>query len=113
MEILKAYPETIANDKKMLYILTMGKSISLKDAKDTPIKVVAYALYKDVNKKDEEHEVLVIFDGEHTYSTISKTFKDSFFAICRLMGDDDFSVKVAHGMTKSDRPYIDCELSLE
>ena len=113
MEILKVYPETITNDKKMLYILTMGKSISLKDAKDTPIKVVAYALYKDVNKKDEEHEVLVIFDGEQTYSTISKTFKDSFFAICKLMGDDDFSVKVVHGMTKSDRPFIDCDLLLK
>ena len=112
MEILNVYPETIANDKKMLYILTMGKSISLKDVKDTPINVVAYVLYKDVNKKGEEHEVLVIFDGEQTYSTISNTFKESFFAICGLMGDEDFSVRVVHGMTKSDRPYIDCGLSL-
>lgn len=113
MEILKVYPENIANDKKMLYILTMGKSISIKDVKDTPIKVAAYALYKEVNKKGEEHEILTIFDGEHVYSTISNTFKDSFFAICELMGDDEFSVEVLHGMTKSDRPFVDCSVSFK
>ena len=110
MEIIKTSGEL---NKMELYNLTMGLTTSLAKYGE-PIHPVKWCLYKDTNAKDGgEVEILAILDDAgHTLSTISDTFKRSFFAINDLYdGDITKVIIVAQAKeAKSGRTYIDCIL---
>ena len=42
----------------------------------------------------------------------SQTFKDSFYEIANLFGEDQFGITKISGVSKSDRPYVDCKLAM-
>lgn len=110
MEIIRIIPET--DDKRVIYKLTKSKSMSVKDLDEgyviTPIR---YAIFRDINSKGEENIVLCIEDASgETFSTISKTFTRDFEEVADLMQDESYQIKVVKGVTKSDRPFVTCEL---
>lgn len=111
MNVTKMYPETM--DKKTLYSLTRGQSMSIKDVDErTVITPVAYAVYEDTNKDGETKEVLAIRDAEsgEVFATVSPTFKRDFFDIVDFMPEGDYSIRVIHGTTKAGRDFVTCTM---
>ena len=111
MNVIKMHPETM--DKKTLYSLTRGQSMSVKDVDDrTVITPVAYAVYEDTDKDGKTNEVLAIRDKEsgEVFTTISPTFKRDFFDIVDFMGEDDYSIHTVHGTTKAGRDFVTCTM---
>lgn len=111
MNVIKMYPETM--DKKTLYSLTRGQSMSVKDVDDrTVITPEAYAVYEDTDKDGKTNEVLAIRDKEsgEVFTTISPTFKREFFDIVDFMGEDGYSIRVVHGTTKAGREFVTCTM---
>lgn len=102
-----------------LYLMTADKGIqSVKNLEDgATLQVIGYLEYDDVNAKSEESHLLSIMgereDGrQEVWCCQSQTFKDSFYEIAELFGDDAFGIVKISGVSKSDRPYVDCKLSL-
>lgn len=118
MEIIKTNIENLAEDKKTLYRLTMGESVSVQkmddDALSESYPVHAYVLRNDVNSKNENVEILTIlteYQGHSVVlSTVSDTFKKEFFKMLDLFGDDDFTIHITTGNSKSGRRYMSCTL---
>lgn len=111
MNVTKMYPETM--DKKTLYSLTRGRSMSVKDVDErTVITPVAYAVYEDIDKDGKTSEVLAIRDKEsgEVFTTISPTFKRDFFVIVDLMGEEEYSIRTFHGTTKAGRDFVTCTM---
>lgn len=112
MEIIKASKDNY--NKKELYKLTESQGISIKDVENgTSIEVENWLLYKDVNSKGEEHNILSIISAGEKFSTISATFIDSFYRIVELMGSDPYSIIIKHGTSKGGRKYVTCELDCD
>lgn len=111
MNVIKMCPETM--DKKTLYSLTRGQSMSVKDVDERAvITPVAYAVYEDTDKDGKTNEVLAIRDKEsgEVFTTISPTFKRNFFDIVEFMGGDDYSISVIHGTTLAGRDFVTCTM---
>lgn len=111
MNVTKMYPETM--DKKTLYSLTRGKSMSVKDVDErVAITPEAYAVYEDTDKDGKTNVVLAIRDKEsgEVFTTISQTFKRDFFDIVDFMGEDEYSIRVVHGTTKAGRDFVTCTM---
>lgn len=99
--------------KKQIYFATQGKeNVPVNELEDGHvIKPIGYVEFVDINNNGDEREVFsVIAEDGTVYSTISKTFKESFKTIVELMQPDKFEVKKLSGKTKAGRDYIDCEL---
>lgn len=105
--------------KVELYLMTADKGIkSVKNIEDgTTLQVIGYLEYDDVNAKGEESHLLSIMgereDGrQEVWCCQSQTFKDSFYEIANLFGEDHFGITKISGVSKSDRPYVDCKLAM-
>lgn len=114
MEILKMYPETLADDKRLMYALTRGQTVSVKNV--DPAQVLtpeAFIMYMDVNAKGETNEVLAVKTKEGiNFSTISRPFKEEFFIIHDLMVGEEYSIHVVKGTAKNGREYVTCTMEV-
>ena len=118
MKIIRTNIANLAEDKRTLYRLTMGESISVQkmddDALNLSYPVNAYVLRQDVNNKGEDVEILSILTESGgvscVLSTVSQTFKMEFFKLLDLFGDDLFSIRITTGNSKSGRRYMSCTL---
>ena len=114
MEIIRTSDKDLINDPVFIYKMTRGKTtISVNklddDQLDRDYAVSAFVLYKDVNNKGEDVEILsVLTESGLVLAAQSKTFKESFFDI---VGDRPFSIRVLSGTSKSGRRYMDCDLA--
>lgn len=105
--------------KVELYLMTADKGIkSVKNIEDgTTLQVIGYLEYDDVNAKGEEAHLLSIMgereDGrQEVWCCQSQSFKDSFYEIANLFGEDHFGITKISGISKSNRPYVDCKLAM-
>lgn len=98
------------------YLLTQAKNTkSIKDIDDnTPINVVVYCVFEDVKENGDTVNVLsMLSDTNEVYGTQSKTFKQSFNDICAIFDEGDtIPIVKLSGVSKSNRPYVDCALNL-
>lgn len=116
MKIIKSFPENLT--MKQAYSLTRNPaSRPMKTLEGATFNIEAYALYEDVNAKDETQEVLAVLtsDGD-TFSTISATFKRDFEAIVDMVtqyGADlaTVDIEVIGGESKQGRHYIACKMN--
>lgn len=117
MEIIRTSDKDLINDPVFIYKMTRGKTtISVNklddDQLDRDYAVSAFVLYKDVNSKGEDVEILsVLTESGLVLAAQSKTFKESFFDIVDIVGDRPFSIRVLSGTSKSGRRYMDCDLA--
>lgn len=97
--------------KVEMYKMTRGAVTSVKDSVGAVIEPVAYLLYSDVNSRGEEVEILSIMtkDGE-IFSATSKTFKEEFSYIWKLMDGEPFKISILDGTAKSGRTFVTCTL---
>ena len=102
-----------AEDKRNIYTLTRARGTSIQDCDDGfNIDVAMWLEYTDTDRDGNDVHVLSILDTErHKYETISRTFREEFEYIARLMDDELFSVHVVKGTTKSGRTFVTCELA--
>ena len=109
MEIIKKSKDF--NTREM-YKLTKGETVSLQKAVGVTIEVDAYLEYSDTNTKGEDVEILAILDKEgQVYTTISQTFKQSFYEIVEIFGMDGLPpVIVTEGQSNAGRRYIGCTI---
>jgi hypothetical protein len=117
MEIIRTNNSQLANDKKLLYRLTKAAGKNVKDLEGSYL-VRNWLLYSDVNQRGEPQDVLSILatnaDGEMVkLQTISKTFQRDFLQIVDIMGDEQYSIDVVHGLTKAGRDFVTCELTFD
>lgn len=100
------------------YRLTLSPEI--KTVQDLPddevINVVAYCTFNDVNEETGEvAQLLGILDKDgKSYVTQSATFKRSFSDIADIFADEgesEFSIRKISGVTKANRPYVNCVLA--
>ena len=114
MKILRTDIENLAENKKMLYKLTQASSKSVSKLKDEELDVShpvdAYLQYEDVNSKGNPVTLLTIVSGSDVFTAQSQTLQESFFKIVDLMDGDPFSVIFTQGISKSGRPFVDCEM---
>lgn len=116
MKILRTNIIDLEENKKELYVLTRGVTLSVQKMKEADLEkaypVNGYALYEETNSKGEVVEVLAIKSAGVVLSTVSATFKEEFFFIADLMGNEPFSIRVVKGKTKSDRTFYTCALDI-
>lgn len=100
------------------YRLTLSPEIkTVQDLEDgSIINVAAYCEFNDVNEETGEvANLLGILDKDGTsYVTQSATFRRSFSDIADIFSDEDeseFSIKKISGVTKANRPYVNCVLA--
>lgn len=114
MKILRTDIESLAENKKMLYKLTMGSSKTVSKLTDEELDVShpvdAYLQYEDVNRKGNPVTLLSIVSGSDIFTAQSQTLQDSFFRIVDLMDGEPFSVIFTQGTSKNGRPFVDCEM---
>lgn len=111
MNIVKAWPESIVSDKRMIYKLSRAESTSLQKIVGEEITPKAWMVREDMNHKGENVTVLsIVDDSNNVYSTVSKTFMNEFDEINRIMDGEEFSVLVKAGVTKGGKDFITCEL---
>lgn len=99
--------------KKDIFKMGHGNGVtSLKNVEDeTIICPVGYVLYRDVNSKGEEMEILSIKAEDDTiYACQSETFKREFFAMVDEFWPDMEIIKLS-GETKAGREFITCSLA--
>lgn len=96
-------------DAKEIYKVTHSKSTSCKDAVGEIYKVLDFILYKQDDAKGVMREVLALFTENGNVSTVSETFKKSFFDIYDNFGLP-VEIVITNGVSKSDRTYVSCEL---
>lgn len=102
-------------DKREAYRLThMKETEQMKDIPDgIVLTVIDWVNYLSENKDGETNEVLLIVatdedEVSHYLTTVSATFKESFFEMVETFGND-FKWKKISGQSKSGRSYVDCE----
>lgn len=114
MKILKTDIADLAQNKKAFYRLTESVSTSVQEMTDEQLDdqyaVLAYLLYSDTDSKGKEREVLTIQTDKGMFTTISATFKESFFKIVNLMEDEPFEIRMLTGQSKSGKRYVDCRM---
>lgn len=117
LKIIDTSDHELLNDPVFLYKMTRGKTtISVNkmddDQLDRDYAVSAFVLYKDVNNKGEDVEILsVLTESGLVLAAQSKTFKESFFDIVDIVEERPFSIRVLSGTSKSGRRYMDCDLA--
>ena len=97
-----------------IYFLTMSpKSGSVKDHVGERIKVSAWVVFEDTDKKNGEvHEVLSILTPDNeVFSSVSPTFKGDFMDMAELF-HNDFSFEIVSGKSKAGREYVTCYLAI-
>ena len=97
------------------YLMTLDRGIkSLKDVEDnTSIAVAGYLTFTDEKKNGDSVDILsIITPDNEVFSCQSATFKRSFDNITNIMHGKQFSVIKISGITKNNRPYIDCALDV-
>lgn len=103
-------------DKVEIYLMTSAPDIiPIKDVEDnTKIEVAGYIIFDDVKVRDGVEEISTILSlitpNKEVYSCQSRTFRESFMQIFKLMDGDPFAVKKISGKTKNNRDYINCTL---
>lgn len=116
MKILKTNLADLESNKKEMYVLTRGVSLSVQKMTDAEREkaypVRGFALYEEVNNRGEVVEVLAIKSDGVVLSTVSTTFKNEFFYINDLMDGDPFSIRVVKGETKAGRTFYTCALDI-
>lgn len=115
MEIIKTDIANLRDDKKTFYRMTKGETLNVKNMTDEDLDreypVNGYLLYKDTNNRGEDVEILAILsDGGTVVTTVSATFKKSFFEMVELFEDDPFSIRVISGVSRNGRSFFDCTL---
>ena len=114
MEIIKTDIENLKEDKKAFYRMTESVSTSVQDMTDDQYDdtydVIAYLLYTDVDSKGKEREILTIQTDKGLFTTVSKTFKDSFFKAADLMDGDPFAIRMFTGVSNNGKTYVDCRM---
>lgn len=116
MKIIRTNIADLESNKKEIYILTKGVTLSVQKMTDEQLEKVypvhGYALYEDVNARGEVVEVLAIKTDGVVLSTVSATFKREFFDIVDIMENDAFSIHVIKGMTRGGRTFYTCSLDI-
>ena len=112
MNIIKQSREL---NKYDLYELTQSSAIrSMKDCEDRRIIAVEdYVLYTDVDRKDNEIELLAVMDKNtgDVFTSQSETFKEGFEKATEFVEDNEqLYIRVLHGTSKSGRKFINCAL---
>lgn len=98
------------------YLMTLDRGIkSLKDVKDnTSISVAGYLTFTDEKENGDNVDILsIITPDNEVFSCQSAIFKRSFDNITNIMRGKQFSIIKVSGITKSDRPYINCILDVK
>lgn len=116
MKIISTNISNLEQNKKEIYILTKGVTLSVQKMTDEQLERVypvhGYALYEDVNAKGEVVEVLAIKTDGVVLSTVSATFKREFLDIVDIMDGDEFSIHVIRGVTRGGRTFYTCSLDI-
>ncbi len=114
MEIIRTDIENLKEDKKAFYRMTESVSTSVQamsdEQYDDTYEVIAYLLYTDTDSKGKEREILTIQTDKGLFTTVSKTFKDSFFKAADLMAGDPFAIRMFTGVSNSGKTYVDCRM---
>ena len=114
MEIIRTDIADLKENKKAFYRLTESVSTSVQDMTDEQYddqyEVLAYLLYTDTDSKGKEREILTIQTDKGLFTTVSKTFKESFFKIVDLMDGDPFAIRMFTGQSNSGKTYVDCRM---
>lgn len=114
IKILEKSDENMS--KVDLYRLTQSPELQmLKKVDDgTQIVVTKWCEFEDtkvVDGKEEATTLLSIMDENGVaYTAQSATFRASFFDIVDIMDGEQFTIKKISGLTKAERPYINCVL---
>ena len=114
MEIIRTDIADLKENKKAFYRLTESVSTSVQDMTDDQYddtyEVLAYLLYSDIDSKGKEREILTIQTDKGLFTTVSKTFKDSFFKAADLMDGDPFAIRMFTGVSNNGKTYVDCRM---
>lgn len=87
----------------------MGRQ-SMKDIIGSTISIEAWAIYDDLDKDDNEVEVLSILTPEgEAFTTTSKTFIREFNKMRKWIPDLDM-IEIQEGSSKNGRSFIYCRL---
>lgn len=92
------------------YKITHGSSRSSKDVVGEIFRVTDWLLYQQDDAKGQIREVLAMMTEDGVVSTVSETFKRSFFDIQEHFGLP-FEIVIASGVSKSGRTFVTCELA--
>lgn len=101
-----------------LYNMTKGNTArGMKDAVGETLNVTGYVLYSDTNSKGEEVEVLSLRTADGgIYTTNSRTFIRNFRDILEIFEEGGEAAPskylVGQKMSKSNRPYLTCDIGL-
>lgn len=101
-------------DKKEIYKLTKGETIRVQDSAGVVLNVADYLEYEDVNSRGETVRMLALMDTDgHVYTTISETFKQRFYEIVDIFGDElkTTDIIITTGTSKAGRSYMSCTLA--
>ena len=111
MKILKSNVENIANEKKLVYQLTKGTSISFKDMTDEELDqswpVDAFIIYEDDDKK-----LISILSNKTVLGGQSKPFIDSFEEILEIMEEEPFAIHVQKLTSGKNRTFYKATLDI-
>ena len=114
MKILRTDITDLTSNKKAFYRLTESVSTSVQEMTDEQLddtyEMIAYLLYEDTDKKGKTREILTIQTDKGMFTTISTTFKDSFFKIIDLMDGEPFEIKMLMGVSKNGKQFVDCRM---
>lgn len=108
VEIIKSSELTKSESYKLTH---SNEVIPVKKLEDnTEFIPVSFVLYRDINSKGEETEILSIkADNGEIYACQSMAFKRNFFDMVDTFGISNFKMKKISGLTKSDREFVNCE----
>lgn len=116
MKIISTNIKDLEQNKKEIYILTKGVTLSVQKMTDEQLEKVypvqGYAIYEDTNFNGEVVEVLAIKTDGVVLSTVSETFKREFLEIVDIMDGDEFSIHVIKGVTSKGRTFYTCSLDI-
>ena len=114
MEIIRTDIADLKENKKAFYRLTESVSTSVQDMTDdqydATYDVLAYLLYSDTDSKGKEREILTIQTDKGLFTTVSKTFKESFFKVVNLMDGEPFAIRMFTSTSNSGKTYVDCRM---
>lgn len=100
--------------KKEVYRFTMSDTnISVKNISDNEIlEVTGYCEYNDIDNKGKEQHLLSFKSDKGYITTNSETFIRNFLKIADLFEEDGvFKIVKLSGVTKNDKPFVNCSLA--
>lgn len=115
MEIVKASANLTPKD---IYKLTMSPAaMKMKEVVGQRVEIAAYAVYKDVDKKNPENTQTILSiqtpEGE-IFATNSPTFIDEFTKMINFFdgyGEAVKAIAVISGVSKGGREFISCTIA--